>query len=50
MPNPRRNEAAQAFIGRFMGSSEAQGSFPKQKQRLAVAYSKLRQRKKKRRG
>jgi hypothetical protein len=48
MPRPKRNEAAESFIGRFMGSGEAQKSFPSQKQRLAVAYAELKARKKKR--
>lgn len=34
------------YIGRFMGSSEAQADFPKKKQRLAVAYSMFKRRKK----
>jgi hypothetical protein len=49
MPTPARNEAAKTFLHRFMGSSEAQRSFPKASQRAAVAHSELRARKKKRR-
>jgi hypothetical protein len=43
MPYPTPGESQKDYVSRFMGSSEAQGSFPKQKQRLAVAYSMYRQ-------
>ena len=39
MPYPRKGEAKQEFISRFMGDAEAKRDFPSQKQRLAVAYS-----------
>jgi hypothetical protein len=37
MPEPKRGEPKNAYISRFMRSSEAQASFPKNKQRVAVA-------------
>lgn len=46
MPNPRKGESSKAFMARFMGSHEADEDFPDPKQRAAVAYSKLRKRKK----
>jgi hypothetical protein len=39
MPTPKKGEPAQHFVSRYMGSKEAQASFPDQKQRAAVAYS-----------
>lgn len=39
MPYPREDESKEAYIKRFMSSSEAQKDFPDEKQRLAVAYS-----------
>lgn len=48
MPYPKPSESLSSYIGRFMGSSEAESSFPKKKQRLAVAYSLFKKRKKKR--
>lgn len=48
MPHPKKGESMSSYIGRFMGSGEAQADFPKKKQRLAVAYSMFRKRKKKR--
>lgn len=39
MPNPRPGEDKQAYVARFMASSEAQKDFPDEKQRAAVAYS-----------
>ena len=39
MPHPHAGESKNQFIGEFMGSSEAQHSFPDQKQRVAVAES-----------
>lgn len=47
MPEPRKSESLSNFVGRFMGSKEAQKSFPKQKQRAAVAYSEFKRKKKK---
>ena len=47
MPRPEGHEKLQHYIGRFMGSKEAEHDFPKQKQRAAVAYSMYRERKKK---
>jgi len=40
-------EGESAFMSRYMGSPEAAKTFPDQKQRAAVAYSKLKQAKKK---
>lgn len=34
------------FVSRFMGSKEAESSFPEQKQRAAVAYSMFKRKKK----
>lgn len=39
MPNPNPGESKKDYISRFMKSGEAQGDFPDDKQRLAVAYS-----------
>jgi len=39
VPTPNKGEKTQDFVHRYMGSGEAQKSFPKQKQRLAVAFS-----------
>jgi len=44
MPARRAGEKLSNFIGRYMSSKHAQKSFPKQKQRLAVAYSEARKR------
>ncbi len=48
MPKPTKGEPMRHFLKRFMGSKEADESFPDPKQRAAVAYSMLRRRKKKR--
>lgn len=48
MPSPKPRENLSQFVKRYMGSGEAQESFPDQKQRAAVAYSIYRKRKKKR--
>lgn len=48
MPSPQKGENLASFMKRFMGSSEAHESFPKTKQRAAVAESMYRRRKKKR--
>jgi hypothetical protein len=45
MPNPQSGESVADFVARFVNSEEAKRSFPDKKQRLAVAYSKARQRK-----
>ncbi len=42
MPNPRKNESQKEYIARYMSSEEAKKTFPDEKQRLAVAYSKYR--------
>lgn len=47
MPAPAKGEKLNTFVSRYMGSSEAQKSFPDQKQRAAVAYSEYRRKKKK---
>lgn len=47
MPEPRKGESLSNFIGRYMSSSEAEKSFPKQKQRYAVARSEFKRKKKK---
>lgn len=44
MPYPTEGEETGHYVSRFMGSPEAQSSFPDQKQRAAVAYSIARQR------
>lgn len=46
MPEPHKGESLSNFVGRYMGSAEAQKSFPKKKQRAAVAYSVFKKRKK----
>jgi hypothetical protein len=46
MPEPKKGESLNDFMGKFMGSSEARKSFPKKKQRAAVAYSEFRGKKK----
>jgi hypothetical protein len=48
MPIPQKGEALNSFIGRYVGSKRAKKDFPKQKQRLAVAYSEAREASKKR--
>jgi hypothetical protein len=42
MPTPHKGEPISEFVHRFVGSKEAERSFPKKKQRLAVAYSEAR--------
>jgi hypothetical protein len=39
MPEPRSGQSLGAFVSKYMGSKEARKSFPKAKQRAAVAYS-----------
>lgn len=48
MPTPHSGEPLNKFVERYMESKEAKKSFPKQKQRLAIAYSEARERSKKR--
>lgn len=43
MPNPREGENEDDFIERFMKSAEAIRDYPDPSQRLAVAYSKWRE-------
>jgi hypothetical protein len=47
MPEPIKGESLSDFVGKFMGSKESRKSFPKSKQRAAVAYSEFRNSKKK---
>ena len=47
MPEPHKGESLSNFVGRYMGSAEAQKSFPKKKQRAAVAYSEFKRKKRK---
>jgi|HubBroStandDraft_6_1064221.scaffolds.fasta_scaffold4825017_2 hypothetical protein len=42
MPEREKGEPLNKFIGRYMKSKRAEKDFPKQKQRLAVAYSEAR--------
>lgn len=46
MPSPRSGETEKAFVARCMGSAEAKGDFPDQKQRAAFCYSKYHESKK----
>lgn len=46
MPKPRAGESLSGFVKEFMGSKEARKSFPKAKQRYAVARSEFKERKK----
>lgn len=43
MPAREKGEPLSEFIGRYMGSKKAKKDFPKEKQRLAVAYSEARE-------
>ncbi len=43
MPEPRKTESLREFVGKYMASKESRKSFPKPKQRAAVAYSKFRE-------
>lgn len=47
-PLPTKGEPMKKFVSRYLGSAEAEKSFPNQKQRAAVAYSEFRRRKAKR--
>jgi hypothetical protein len=46
LPVPKKGEKKSDFIERYMGSSEAQRSFPNAKQRVAVANSVYKEKKK----
>lgn len=46
MPTPEKGEKLSDFMHRYMGSKEAKKSFPNAKQRIAVAESEYRARKK----
>lgn len=50
MPYPKSGESQRNYLARFMGSGEAQNSFPDAKQRAAVAYSEYRRRKRRKNG
>lgn len=43
MPERKKGESRQDFVERYMGSKEAQRDFPSDKQRIAVALAKSRQ-------
>lgn len=47
MPEPHSKESLASYVGRYVSSKEAEKSFPEKKQRLAVAYSEYKRRKKK---
>lgn len=47
MPDPHKGESLKAFTRRFMGSGEAEKSFPDVKQRYAVMRSMFRKKKRK---
>lgn len=47
MPQPKSKETLADYVGRFLGSKEAQSDFPKKSQRLAVAYSMFKRKKEK---
>lgn len=47
MPTPRSHESMSDFVHRFMGSTEAERDFPKRKQRVAVAMSIAKRKRKK---
>lgn len=47
MPEPIKSESQKNYVNRFMGSQEANKSFPSQMQRAAVAYSIYKQSQKK---
>lgn len=48
MPERKKGEPLNEFIGRYVSSEEAEKHFPDKKQRLAVAYSEARKKAKKR--
>ncbi len=43
MPSPNEGETRSEFISRFMSSGAMLDDYPKQKQRLGVAYSQWRE-------
>lgn len=43
MPEPTKGESLSGFVAKYMKSKEARKSFPKKKQRAAVAYSEARE-------
>lgn len=43
MPERKKGEPLNQFIGRFVGSKREKKSFPKVKQRLAVGYAEARE-------
>lgn len=47
MPQPKAKETLADYVSRFVRSPEAEGDFPKKKQRLAVAYSMFKRKKEK---
>jgi hypothetical protein len=47
LPTPKKGEKTKDFVGRFMGHTEANKTFPEAKQRTAVAYQTYRDTKKK---
>jgi len=49
MPMPHSGETRSEFVGRFMASTLMQKEYPKQKQRLAVAFSEWRKHKRRKR-
>lgn len=46
LPKPNKDETKDEFVSRFMSNEEAKKEFPEQKQRLAIAYEKWREKKK----
>jgi hypothetical protein len=46
MPYPKKGEKKADYVERFMGSSEAKRDYPDQKQRVAVAMSIYKRKKK----
>jgi hypothetical protein len=42
LPSRRKGEGEQKFVSRAMGSETMKSEFPKQKQRVAVAFSQAR--------
>lgn len=43
MPDPHKSESHDEFVSRYMASEEARKTYPNEKQRMAVAYSKYRE-------
>lgn len=46
-PEPQKGESLADFVGKYVSSKESEKSFPNKKQRLAVAYSEFKRKKKK---